>query len=92
MAGKKRKTTLKLYSGAEVTVYEGPKLQSALSEITGDMNLYEGVKLAQIFEAIYSQGKRDGAKVAFEEIERGVAAAQKKIPHRPPGRPKKTAR
>jgi hypothetical protein len=86
---KKRKTRLTLYSGAEVTVYEGGKLQTALAEVTEDMSLYKGVRLAQIFEAIYNQGKKDGAKAAFDEIGKGVAEAQRKIPHRAPGRPKR---
>lgn len=89
MAIKKRKTKLTLYSGAEVTVYEGSKLQAALVEATSDLNLYQGVRLAQVFEAIYNQGRKDGAKAAFEEISRGFTEAQKKIPHRAPGRPKK---
>jgi hypothetical protein len=53
------------------------------------MSLYKGVRLAQIFEAIYNQGKKDGAKAAFDEIGKGVAEAQRKIPHRAPGRPKR---
>lgn len=89
MAAKKRKTKLRLYSGAEVTVYEGSKLQAALTEVTDDITLYKGVRLAMIFEAIYNQGKRDGAKTAFDEVTKGVAAAQKRIPHRAPGRPRK---
>jgi hypothetical protein len=88
MGTKKRKTTLRLYSGAEVTVYEGAKLQAALEEVTADLTLYKGVKLAQIFEAIYKQGKKDGARSAFEEVSKGIAAAQKQIPHRAPGRPR----
>jgi hypothetical protein len=90
MAPKKRKTKLTLYSGAEVTVYEGPRLQAALEEATGDLTLYQGVRLAQVFEAIYNQGRKDGAKAAFDEVARGVSEAQRKIPHRAPGRPRKS--
>jgi hypothetical protein len=89
MPAKKRKTKLTLFSGAEVTVYEGPKLQAAFEEVTDDMTLYKGVKLAMLFEAIYKQGRKDGAKAAFDEIVKGVADAQRKIPHRAPGRPRK---
>lgn len=92
MATRKRKTKVKLYSGTEVTIYEGSKLQTALFELTEDMSFYKGVRLTQILEALYNQGKKDGANAAFEEVARGLATAQKAIPHRAPGRPRNKVR
>jgi hypothetical protein len=92
MSAKKRTTKIRLYSGAEVTVYAGAKVQAALKDVTDDLTLYKGVRLAQLLEAIYVQGKKDGARDAFEEISRGIGEAQARVPHRPPGRPKKRVR
>jgi hypothetical protein len=52
-------------------------------------SLYEGVKLAQILEAVYLQGKKDGAREAFEELDTSVAEAKSLVPHQRPGRPRK---
>lgn len=72
-----------------VAVYASPKISKALSEITEEMTLYHGVRLNQIFEAIYNQGKKDGARDVFTELDKKVKEAQKAIPHRNPGKPKK---
>ncbi|MEJ7656956.1 MAG: hypothetical protein WKF33_07995 [Thermoleophilaceae bacterium] len=48
------------------------------------MTVYEGVKLGQLLEAAYNQGKKDGARSVFELVD----DAKKEIPHRRPGRPK----
>lgn len=72
-----------------VAVYASPKISKALSEVTAEMTLYHGVRLNQIFEAIYNQGKKDGARDAFAELDKKVKEAQKAIPHRNPGKPKK---
>ena len=49
----------------EVSVYASPKVSKALEEITNDMSLYHGVRLAQVMEALYEQGKKDGARNAI---------------------------
>lgn len=72
----------------KVNVYATPKLGHALDALTKDMSLWEGVKMEQIMKALYDQGLKDGAKKAFEAIGKGVAAAEKEVPHRNPGRPK----
>jgi hypothetical protein len=51
------------------------------------MTLYEGVRLASVLEAVYSQGKKDGAREAFDALDQGVAQVKKAIPHKRPGRP-----
>ncbi len=68
-------------------VYTSARVADALQEITKDATLYEGVRLAQVLEAVYIQGRKDGARAAFEEIDRTVALAKAEIPHKKPGRP-----
>jgi hypothetical protein len=89
MASPKRSTKINFNDGTFVTIYSGAKVQAALEEVSEDMTLVKGVRLLQLLEAFYNQGRRDGAKSAFEEITKGVTDAQKRIPHRTPGRPKK---
>ena len=74
---------------SDIAVYTSPRLATALEEITTDMNLYQGVRFTQILEAVYQQGRKDGAAAVFKEIDKGVKEAQRLIPHRRPGRPKK---
>jgi len=73
-----------------IDVYATPRISKALDEITEDMTLYHGVRFAQILEAVYHQGEKDGARRAFGELDRKMKEAQKAIPHRNPGQPKKT--
>lgn len=89
MAGKYKLTNVPLTDGKHVKVYASPRVSKALGHVTEDMNLFKGVKLAQVFEAVYAQGKKDGARAAFDEVSKGFRDAQKKIPHKRPGRPKK---
>jgi hypothetical protein len=53
------------------------------------MSMYHGVRLIQVLEAAYEQGKKDGARAAFDQLDTGLKAAKASIPHRAPGRPKK---
>ncbi|MEN5421441.1 hypothetical protein ABE607_00850 [Comamonas aquatica] len=73
----------------EVSVYASPKVSKALEEITNDMSLYHGVRLAQVMEALYEQGKKDGARNAIGTIEQAIREAKDEVPHRNPGKPKK---
>ena len=41
-------------------------------------------------EAVYLQGKKDGAREAFENVDKSLTQAKKAIPHNRPGRPKGT--
>jgi len=66
-----------------------PAFADALQDISANATLYEGVRLTQLLEAAYVQGKKDGAREAFEQLDRGVAEAKRQIRHRPPGRPRK---
>ena len=48
--------------------------------------MFEGIKLLDIVEAVYVQGRKDGARAVFEEID----DLKREIPHRAPGRPRKS--
>ncbi|MGH2715644.1 MAG: hypothetical protein ACRDM7_17490 [Thermoleophilaceae bacterium] len=69
--------------GAQVAVYTRPRAADALQEIVAKATLYEGVRLTQVLEAVYLQGKKDGAKEVFDRIE----DVRRAIPHNRPGRP-----
>jgi len=71
-----------------LTLYAGSKVRSALKEVTTDMNLYHGVRLGQVLEAVYEQGMKDGRKDIIEQME----AIRNKAKYLPPGRPQKAQR
>lgn len=73
----------------EVAVYATPKVSKALEEVTEDMTLYHGVRLAQVMEAVYLQGQKDGARNAIGTLEKAIAEAKEEVPHRNPGKPPK---
>jgi hypothetical protein len=73
---------------SKITIYASPKISKAM-EIILDMKVFEGVKVLGIIEAAYNQGKKDGARNAFDHIQTGITAAQKAVPHKNPGQPKK---
>ena len=73
----------------EIAVYAGVRVREALRELSLDMTLYKGVKFNQILEAVYNQGKKDGARETFEMLDRQMESAKREIPHRNPGAPKK---
>lgn len=82
--GRMVKTLVPLPMGV-VPVYSGRRVAQALHEVTVDMDIYHGVRLRQLLEAVYQQGEKDGArrvKVSFEAMMKG-------IPHQNPGKPKK---
>ena len=68
-----------------IPVYAGRRVSEALSELTDKMTIYHGVKLSQILDAVYAQGKKDGARGVFDQLD-GLKRA---IPHRNPGHPRK---
>ncbi len=76
-------------SGASVSVYTSARVADALATITADLPLYEGVRLVQVLEAVYNQGKKDGAREAFQALDQRVAEVKRSIPHLNPGRPTK---
>lgn len=79
------KTLLPLTKGETVSVYFGTRVANALKEVTEDMELYKGVRLSQLFQAVYEQGKKDGAR----EVKNSFDHMMTGIPHKNPGQPKK---
>ena len=73
----------------EVTVYASPRIGNALNELVSNLTIFEGVKLSQLMEALYEQGRKDGARAAFEVLESKVLEAERLVPHKNPGKPKK---
>lgn len=53
------------------------------------MTLYNGVRMLQVIEAAYTQGKKDGARAVFDDMDKRIKDSQKLIPHKNPGKPKK---
>jgi hypothetical protein len=84
-----RKLTIHREDGRSIAVYATPRLGEALDEIIGRLSLYEGVRLSQVIEAAYDQGRKDGARLAFAAVHDGITQAKNVVPHRSPGRPRK---
>ena len=72
-----------------IAIYTSAGIARAFEELAPSMNLYQGVRLGQLLEAAYRQGKKDGVRVAFDKVAEHFDAAKKAIPHLPPGRPRK---
>src|SRR5437016_4452660 len=81
---KYKRTDIEL-ANMTIAVYASPRVANALEELMDDMNLYKGVRLAQVMQAVFETGKKKGREEVFASIE-GV---KKELPYRPPGHPKK---
>jgi hypothetical protein len=68
-----------------VPIYAGVRVAQALHEVTADMDLYSGVRLSQVLEAVYEQGRKDGARSVRDSFD----SMMEGIPHLNPGKPKK---
>lgn len=88
MSDRYKKNLIELSDKKTVAVYATRKISTALETVTEDLTLYQGVKLVQLLEAMYEQGKKDGAKTAFDALNEKIKEAEKAIPHRNPGKPK----
>ena len=53
---KHKKIDIQLAEG-QLTLYASPRVLTALEEVTTDMTLYKGVRLAQVLKAAYEQGR-----------------------------------
>jgi hypothetical protein len=82
---KYKKFDVDLPSGSTLTLYAGSKVLSALAEVTMHMNLYKGVRLAEVLKAVYEQGMKDGRREVIEKID----VIKKETKYLPPGRPRK---
>lgn len=68
-----------------IAVYTGKRVADALSAVADDMTVWKAVKLTQVLEAVYDQGKKDGARCVFDSVD----ALKAQISHRNPGKPRK---
>jgi hypothetical protein len=82
---KYKKLDLNLHNRT-LTLYAGQKVRSAIIEVTTGMNIYKGVRLGQVMDAVYEQGLKDGRKEIIEQFEGKI---RDKTNYLPPGRPKK---
>ncbi len=89
MADRGYRTIKVQLQNTEASVYTSPRVAKALEDILAATTVYEGVRIAQILEAVYKGGKKAGAREAFNELERGITAAKKQVDHAKPGRPKR---
>lgn len=89
MAARGYRTIRVVLQNTEANVYTSPRVADALEDILAKASVFEGVKIAQILEAVYKQGVKDGAREAFEELDRHMAEVKKQVPHKRPGRPRK---
>jgi len=71
-----------------VPVYASPKVADALKEVSEDLTLYKGVRLAEVMEALFETGKKKGR----EEIFASIDGVKKLLPYRSPGQPRKKRR
>ena len=72
-------------STGDLTLYAAPRVLTALEQVTVEMSLYQGVRLAEVLKAVYEQGQKDGRKEMIEKMD----ALKAGINYLPPGRPKK---
>jgi hypothetical protein len=72
-----------------VPVRMSPRRAETARKIIGEMSTFDGIKILDLMEAVYVQGLKDGARAAFDQVDRSVTQAKKAIPHRAPGRPRK---
>lgn len=82
---KHKKIDIQLAEG-QLTLYASPRVLTVLEEVTTDMTLYKGVRLAQVLKAAYEQGRKDGRREVIEQID----AIKKRTNYLPPGRPRKS--
>ncbi|MFJ4038188.1 hypothetical protein ACIPVB_08870 [Microbacterium sp. NPDC090007] len=78
----------------KVPVYAGVRVGRALDEVTEDMDLYHGVRLSQVMEAVYEQGRRDGRSEVFDAFTESSEeiAKRKELAHRKPGKPRSSGK
>jgi hypothetical protein len=73
MAGNKnsgpRLISVALPKAGETKIYANQSVANALEEVTEDMKVYHAVRLGQVMEAAYEQGRRDGRRQAFEKLD-----------------------
>jgi hypothetical protein len=85
---KYKKFDIQLSEGP-LTLYASPLVLNALEEVTTDLTIYKGVRLAQVLKAAYEQGRKDGRREVIEQFAGHFLEIKKKTKYNPPGRPQK---
>ena len=70
--GKKKgfvKTLVPLSKNDKLALYTGVKVKNAWDDATAELDVYEFGKLTLVLEAIYQQGKKDGARTVQQSFE-----------------------
>ncbi len=78
---------IQLPDNKTIHVYAGAKVGRALDEVTEEMDLYHGVRFAEVVKAVYQQGIRDGRAEVFDAVD--TLEGSPELSHRNPGRPRK---
>ena len=65
------KTKITTSTHLEIVVYAGKRVSDALKEVTEDLTLYKGARLLHVLEAVYTQGRKDGARL-LRKLEVGL--------------------
>lgn len=68
-----------------LSLYASPRVLTALDEVTTELTLYKGVRLAEVLSAVYEQGLKDGRKDVVDQFQ----SLTKTMKYLPPGRPSK---
>ena len=79
---KYNKIDIQLAEGPLV-LYASPKILTALQEVKTDLDIYKGVRLAEVLKAVYEQGRKDGRREVVERFD----ASKEGLKYLPPGRP-----
>jgi hypothetical protein len=88
MASKRglKKVDLDLSTGT-VPLYTGKNMAAAFEHIL-DQPSFLGIKILQVIEAVYKQGKKDGARETQDAVMASLGPVWQAIPAKP-GQPKK---
>jgi hypothetical protein len=73
-----------------VPLFTNAGVATTIRRLMDQATVFEGVKLLQAFEAIYNQGRKDGARATFERLDTSLQEVKQLIPHKNPGRVKKS--
>ena len=83
-----RMTKVRLRKGKTVKLYSSVRVANAVQHLQ-TLSMFDWSRVLNLCEAMYEQGKKQGALEAFTAVDAGVAAAKAAVPHRMPGRPRR---
>lgn len=86
-----RRHDVALPSFGVVPVYASARVGRAIDEVSGELDLYHGVRLLEIMEAMYVQGLTNGRAEVFaaQEEQARELRARADLQHRNAGRPRR---